>query len=197
MRIKIPSLNIPQTVYSVAHVRIVGGSGLNGGPSLGSCPLQTDDDLELSTLVDVPGSEAVERGEGVYPVCEDQRPEGLDQVTGPVQFTAQLHGGEVVGDDLALLGLPLGEEVGVDGAPDEMVLPEVPESDLEVEDSVSHRDKSVPTEHDGGRSTGWLGELGKEDAGHHCGDDDPGNALNTHRDDREGTPPSRGSPTVP
>ena len=130
-------------------------------------------------------------------MSEDEGPEGLYQVTAPVQLAPEVDGREVVGDHLALAGLPLGQEVGVDGAADEVVLSEVPESDLEVEDSVSHGDQRVPAEHNRGPSAGRLSELGEEDAGHHGGDDDPGDALDTHRDDGEGAPTSCCSSSVP
>ena len=140
------------------HIRIVGCPRLYGGSSLWRGPLQTHDDLELSVLVDVLGAEAVEGGGSVYPVSEDERPEWLYEVTAPVQLTPELHGGEVVGDDLALAGLSLGEEMGVNRAADEMVLSEVSQPDLEVEDAVPHGDEAVPTEHYGGRSAGGLQE---------------------------------------
>ena len=55
------------------------------------------------------------------PVSDHQRPERLYQVTAPVQLGAKLHGGQVVGNDLALAGLPLTEEVGVDRAADAII----------------------------------------------------------------------------
>ena len=45
-----------------------------------------------------------------------QRPERLYQVAAAVQFSSELHGRQVVGDHLALAGLPLTEKVGVDRA---------------------------------------------------------------------------------
>ena len=78
-----------------------------------------------------------------------------------------------------------------------MVLPEVSHSDLEVEHAVSDGDQSVPAEHNRGCPAGGLRELGEEDAGHHGRDDDPGDALDAHRDDGEGTPACGGSPSIP
>ena len=49
-------------------------------------------------------------------MSDDERPERLDQVAAPVQLRPELHGSQVVGDHLALAGLPLAEKVGVYGA---------------------------------------------------------------------------------
>ena len=78
-----------------------------------------------------------------------------------------------------------------------MVLSEVANSDLEVEHAVSDGDQSVPAEHNRGCPAGGLRELGEEDAGHHGRDDDPGDALDAHRDDGEGTPACGSSPSIP
>ena len=78
-----------------------------------------------------------------------------------------------------------------------MVLSEISNPDLEVEDAVSDGDQSVPAEHNRGRSAGGLGELGKEDAGHHGGDDAPGDALDAHRDDGKGTSTRSGASSIP
>ena len=48
-----------------------------------------------------------------------------------------------------------------------MILSQVSNSDLEVEDAVSHRNESVPAEDNSGAPAGGLRELGKEDARHH------------------------------
>lgn len=78
-----------------------------------------------------------------------------------------------------------------------MVLSQVSHSDLEVKHAVPYGDESLPAEHNRGPPAGGLGELGKEDAGHHGWDDDPGDALDAHRDDGEGTAACGGSATIP
>ena len=78
-----------------------------------------------------------------------------------------------------------------------MVLSEVGHSDLEVEDAVSDGDESVPAEHNRGCPAGGLRELGEEDAGHHGRDDDPGDALDAHRDDGKGTSTRSGASSIP
>ena len=78
-----------------------------------------------------------------------------------------------------------------------MVLSEVANSDLEVEHAVSDGDQSVSAENYCGSSAGGLGELGKEDARHHGWDDDPGDALDAHGDDGEGTSSCGCSSSVP
>ena len=52
------------------------------------------------------------------PVSDYKGPERLYQVAATVQLATKLHGLQVVGNHLALAGLPLAEEVGVYGAPD-------------------------------------------------------------------------------
>ena len=78
-----------------------------------------------------------------------------------------------------------------------MVLSEVSHSDLEVEDPISHGYQRLPAEHNRGPPASGLRELGEEDARHHGRDDDPGDALDAHRDDCKGTAASGGPASIP